>query len=60
MLARPNSIGVAGMAGFGIGDIDIAIPGMKRVMLGNYTDASGSWINYWPTSKMRIGHNCIS
>lgn len=54
---RQNSIGVAGMAGFGIGDIDIAVPGMTRKMMGNYVDASGSWMNYWPTSKMRIGHS---
>lgn len=54
---RPNSIGVAGMAGFGIGDIDVAIAGMSRKMLGNYVDETGSWMCFFPIAKMRIGHS---
>ena len=54
---RPMSIGVAGMAGFGIGDIDVAIPGMTRRMMGNYVDATGSWMCFFPIAKMRIGHS---
>ena len=54
---RPMSIGVAGMAGFGIGDIDIAIPGMSRKMLGNYIDHTGSWMVFFPICAMRIGHS---
>lgn len=52
---RPMSIGVAGMAGFGIGDIDVAIPGMTRKMLGNYVDNTGSWMVFFPISAIRIG-----
>lgn len=54
---RPMSIGVAGMAGFGIGDIDVAIAGMTRRMMGNYVDATGSWMCFFPIAKMRIGHS---
>jgi len=54
---RPMSIGVAGMSGFGIGDIDVAIPGMTRKMLGNYVDNTGSWMVFFPICAMRIGHS---
>lgn len=54
---RPMSIGVAGMAGFGIGDIDVAIPGMTRRMLGNYVDNTGSWMVFFPIAAIRIGHS---
>lgn len=54
---RPNSIGLAGTAGFGIGDIDVAVPGMNRKMMGNYIDETGSWMCFFPISKMRIGHS---
>ena len=54
---RPMSIGVAGMAGFGIGDIDVAVAGMTRKMLGNYIDSTGSWMCFFPISAMRIGHS---
>lgn len=54
---RPMSIGVMGMAGFGIGDIDVAVAGMTRKMLGNYIDSTGSWMCFFPISAMRIGHS---
>lgn len=54
---RPMSIGVPGMAGFAIGDIDVAIPGMSRKMLGNYIDATGSWMCFFPICAMRIGNS---
>lgn len=54
---RPMSIGTAGTAGFGMGDIDVAIPGMTRKMMGNYIDSTGSWMCFFPISKMRIGNS---
>jgi len=54
---RPMSIGTAGYAGFGIGDIDVAVPGMTRKMVGNYIDATGSWMVFFPIAKMRIGNS---
>lgn len=54
---RPMNIGVAGKAGFGIGDTDSPVAGMNRKMTGNYIDDSGSWMCFFPISKMRIGHS---
>lgn len=54
---RPMNIGVAGKAGFGIGDTDSPVAGMNRKMTGNYIDESGSWMCFFPISKMRIGHS---
>ena len=54
---RPMNIGVAGKSGFGIGDTDSPVQGMSRKMTGNYTDDTGSWMCFFPISKMRIGHS---
>lgn len=54
---RPMNIGIAGKAGFGIGDTNSPIAGMTRKMTGNYTDESGSWMCFFPISKVRIGHS---
>lgn len=55
---RIQDIGVAGKPGFGLGDPmpDEVPEGFVRKMTGNYVDKSGSWMNYYPISKMRIGH----
>lgn len=54
---RPMTIGTPGKPGFGMGDIDVAVPGMTRKMTGNYTDETGSWMGFFPICKMRIGHS---